>query len=116
MGLPVLDPLASVVICAFIAKAAFDIFREAIDKMVDHSADAATEAAIRACVTGHGEVRRIDVLRTREFGNKLYIELEIALDESLTLAQAHAIAEAVHDDVERAFPSVKHIMVHVNPD
>ncbi len=116
MGLPVLDPLASVVICAFIAKAAFDIFRDAIDKMVDHSADAATEAAIRACVAGHADVRRIDLLRTREFGNKLYIELEIALDETLTLARAHAIAEEIHDDVECAFPSVKHIMVHVNPD
>ena len=115
MGLTVLDPLASVVICAFIAKAAFDIFRDAVNKMVDHSADAATEAAIRACVAGHAEVKRIDLLRTREFGNKLYIDLEIAMDKSLTLAQAHAIAEDVHDDVERAFPQVKHIMIHVNP-
>ncbi len=115
MGLKALDPLASVVICAFIAKAAFDIFRDAVDKMVDHAADAATEAAVRACVAGHAEVRRIDLLRTREFGSKLYIELEIALDESLTLARAHEIAEAVHDDVERAFPTVKHIMIHVNP-
>ncbi len=115
MGLTVLDPLASVVICAFIAKAAFDIFRDAVNKMVDHSADAATEAAIRACVAGHAEVKRIDLLRTREFGNKLYIDLEIAMDEHLTLAQAHAIAEDVHDDVERAFPQVKHIMIHVNP-
>lgn len=115
MGLPVLDPLASVVICAFIAKAAFDIFREAVDKMVDHSADAATEAAIRARVEGNEAVRRVDLLRTREFGNRLYIELEIALDDSLSLGQAHAVAEAVHDDIEQAFPQVKHIMVHVNP-
>ena len=115
MGVPMLDPLASLVICAFIAKAAFDIFRDAVNKMVDHSADAATESAIRDCVTGHEQVRRVDLLRTREFGNRLYIELEIALDGSLTLDEAHAVAEVVHDDVERAFPSVKHIMVHVNP-
>lgn len=115
MGLPVLDPLASVVICAFIAKAAFDIFRDAVDKMVDHSADPDTEAAIRARVSENETVRRVDVLRTREFGNRLYIELEIAVDDAMSLAQAHAVAEAVHDDVERAFPQVKHIMVHVNP-
>lgn len=115
MGLTVLDPLASVVICAFIAKAAFDIFKDAVDKMVDHSADAETEAAIRDFVAGHEPVRRVDLLRTREFGSRLYIELEIALDENMTLAQAHAIAERVHDDVEQAFPAVKHIMVHVNP-
>ena len=115
MGLPLLDPLASVVICAFIAKAAFDIFRDAIDKMVDHSGDPATEAAVRACVEQHDDVRRVDVLRTREFGNRLYVELEIAVDGGLTLHEAHAIAEGVHDDVEKAFPQVKHIMVHVNP-
>ncbi len=115
MGLPLLDPLASVVICAFILKAAFDIFREAVDKMVDHSGDPVVESEIRACVEGHPDVRRIDLLRTREFGSRLYVELEIALDGSLTLDAAHAVAESVHDDVERAFPGVKHIMIHVNP-
>ena len=115
MGLPLLDPLASVVICAFILKAAFDIFREAVDKMVDHSGDAATEAEIRACVEAHPNVRHIDLLRTREFGSRLYVELEIALDGGLTLDTAHAVAETVHDDVEKSFPQVKHIMIHVNP-
>ncbi len=115
MGLPLLDPLASVVICAFILKAAFDIFREAVDKMVDHSGDVATEAEIRACVEAHPNVRHIDLLRTREFGSRLYVELEIALDGGLTLDAAHAVAETVHDDVEKSFPQVKHIMIHVNP-
>ena len=115
MGLRELDPLASVVICAFIAKAAFDIFRDAVDKMVDHSCDPATEKAIRGCVEGHDQVRRVDLLRTREFGSRMYIELEIALNGALTLEQSHAIAESVHDDVEKAFPKVKHIMIHVNP-
>ena len=115
MGMPLLDPLASVVICAFIAKAAFDIFREAVDKMVDHSCDPATEAAVRERVLSHAEVCRVDLLRTREFGSRLYIELEIAVDGALPLNEAHAIAEGVHDDVELAFPQVKHIMIHVNP-
>ena len=115
LGVPMMDPLASVVICAFIVKAAFDIFRDAVNRMVDHSGDAKTEGQIRDCVMAHPEVRRIDVLRTREFGSRLYVELEIALDDALTLSAAHDIAEDVHDDVEREFPQVKHIMIHVNP-
>ena len=115
LGVPMMDPLASVIICAFIVKAALDIFRDAVDRMVDHSCDALTEAQIRACVQAHPGVRRIDVLRTREFGSRLYVEREIALDDALTLSEAHAIAEDVHDDVEKAFPQVKHIMIHVNP-
>ena len=116
MGLPVLDPLASIVICAFVSKAAFDIFRDAIDKMIDHSCDADTEAAIRRRVLDNPMVRRLDLLRTREFGNRMYIELEIALDGAMSLNEAHHVAEQVHDDVEQSFPLVKHIMIHVNPD
>ena len=115
LGVPLLDPIASVFICAFIVKAAFDIFRDAVDRMVDHSGDQETESAIRACVEGCPGVERIDVLRTREFGSRLYVELEIALDGGLTLNDAHAAAEVVHDEVERSFPQVKHIMIHVNP-
>ena len=114
-GFPVLDPLASVVICVFIAKAAFDIFRDAVNKMVDHSCDEETETAIRLCAVEQPEVARIDLLRTREFGNRIYIEMEIAVNGDLPLRQAHDAAERVHDEIERRFPKVKHIMIHVNP-
>jgi len=115
LGFPILDPLASVVICIFIARAAFDIFRDAIDKMVDHSCDPETERAIRESVTAQPGVLGVDLLRTREFGSRIYVELEISVDGALPLVEAHAIAEAVHNRVETAFPKVKHIMVHVNP-
>ena len=115
LGLPILDPLASVVICAFIVKAALDIFRDAMDKMVDHSCDEETEAAIRARILAHPDVRTLDSLLTRTFGNRIYIEVEIAVDGRLSLVRAHEIAEQLHDDVEAAFPKVKHVMIHVNP-
>lgn len=115
MGLPILDPLASVVICVFIVRAAVEIFRDAVDKMVDRSCSEEVEQTIRERVLGHDGVEGIDLLRTRTFGNRIYIELEISVDGSLPLRQAHAIAERVHDDVEKAFPRIKHIMIHVNP-
>ena len=45
-----------------------------------------------------------------------FLEIEIALDGTMTLQQAHNIAEEVHDEIENDFPKVKHIMVHVNPE
>ena len=116
MGHPVMEPIASLVICLFILKAAYDIFRDAMSKMVDRAADAETEKSLTDCVLSEKEVRGIDRLRTREFGSRIYVDLEIRLDGSMTLYDAHAIAERVHDRIEREFPSVKHIMVHVNPD
>lgn len=115
LGFPVLDPLASVVICIFIGKAAADIFIDAVNKMVDRSCDEGTERAIRELALTHKDVAGIDLLLTREFGNRIYIEMEISVDGKLPLTQAHAVAERVHDDIESAFPKVKHIMIHVNP-
>ena len=115
MGHPVMEPIASLVICLFILKAAYDIFRDAMGKMVDRAADAETEKSLTDGVLSEKEVRGVDKLRTREFGSRIYVDLEIRLDGSMTLYDAHAIAERVHDRIEREFPSVKHIMVHVNP-
>lgn len=114
-GFPVMDSLASLVIFAFIAKAAYDIFMDAVDKMVDHACDDETEAQMRACVAEEPEVKGIDLLQTRVFGNKIYVDVEIRVNGSYTLWEAHGIAECVHDRIEKEFPKVKHIMVHVNP-
>lgn len=116
MGFPVLDPLAGVVICVFIEKAAIDIFRDAVDKMVDRSCPEEKVEEMRKVILSADGVLGIDELKTRLFGSKIYVEVEILMDASKTLVEAHDTAEAVHDSIEAAFPDVKHCMVHVNPD
>lgn len=115
IGFPIMDSIASLVIFVFIVIAAFDIFKDAIDKMVDHSCDEETEKQIYDCVMKNEYVMGIDLLQTRIFGNKIYVDLEIQADATYTLQEAHYIAETVHDDIEQNFSKVKHIMVHVNP-
>ena len=115
MGYPVLEPIASLVICIFILKAAIDIFRDAMRRMVDRSSDSATEESIRRCVLSQDNVLGIDLLQTREFGSRIYVDLEITADADLTLRESHKIAENVHDAIEKNFPKVKHVMIHVNP-
>lgn len=115
LGFPVLDPIASVIICVFIVKAAYDIFKDAIDKMVDKSCNEETEEKMRRLIEEQQGVLKVDVLRTRLFGAKMYVDIEIAADGDITLREGHEIAQVVHDKVEEEFPLVKHCMVHVNP-
>lgn len=115
MGYPVMDSVASLIIFFFILKAAYDIFKDAMDKMVDHACDEETETQMRACVMEHEQVLGIDMLQTRIFGNKIYVDVEIQVNGDYTLREAHSIAEDVHEQIEENFPKVKHIMVHVNP-
>ena len=115
MGVPVMEPVASFIIALFILRVAVRIFREAVDQMVDHSASEETESAFRTTALEQPGVLGVELLRTRMFGNRVYVDLEIAADPRLPLAEAHGIAEQVHDAIERTYPDVKHIMVHVNP-
>jgi len=115
LGFPILDPIASLVICLFILKAAYDVLKDGIGRVVDKSADKKTEAPIRQAVLDVDGVQRIDTFKSRIFGNKIYLDLEIGCDSSLKLEDSHAIAEQVHSQIETLFPDVKHINVHVNP-
>ena len=115
LGLPILDPVASVVICIFILKAALDIFKDAISKMIDTSCSEETEKKMWDVVEAQEGVLAVDRLQTRLFGDRIYVELDIAADANAPLTQAHDVAVRVHDAIEETFPKVKHCMVHVNP-
>lgn len=115
MGFPILDPLVSIIICIFIEKVAFDIFKDAVDKMIDKSGPEELTLQLQEVIITQEGVQRIDDIKTRMFAAKLFVDVEIAADGTMTLNDAHKIAERVHDVVEDRFPEVKHCMVHVNP-
>ncbi|MBQ7059244.1 MAG: cation transporter [Firmicutes bacterium] len=115
LGLPIMDPITSLLICVLILKVAYDIIRDALNKMLDTSGGKALEQKLRTFIGSQEGVERIDLLRTRQFGNKIYVDLEIAVEPEISLREAHGIAEKVHSAVEQAFPNVKHVMIHVNP-
>ena len=115
MGLKILDPIVSIIICLVIVKAAFDILKESIDKLVDKSCDEETIKKMEETVLNIDGVLDLDDIKTRLFSNKIFVDIEICADGNLTLWDAHDIAENVHDKIEEDFKDVKHCMVHVNP-
>ena len=115
LGFPIMDPIASLIICVLILKVAYDIIRDALNKMLDTSGGKAVEQRLKDFIEAQDGVERVDLLHTRQFGNKMYVDLEIAVEADISLRNAHGIAERVHTAVEQEFPNVKHVMIHVNP-
>lgn len=115
LGMPILDPAASLIICFFIIKAAFDILKDAIGKMTDHACEPALAKEMQNLILAQQGVVRIDRFRTRLFGDRIYVEAEIAEDGRCSLEESHIVAQEVHDVLEAAYPQVKHCMIHVNP-
>jgi len=115
MGYPIGDAIAAVVIAVFIFRVGVQIFRDGMNQMVDRACDESFTAEVRALIESQKGVMGVDLLRTRQFGSRCYIDVEIAADPNQTLTEAHSIAERVHKKIETSFPTVKHCMVHVNP-
>lgn len=115
LGFPVMDSVASVVICVFILKVAYDILKDAVVKMLDTSCGEQYEAELQKFVSEQKDVVCVDTLHSRMFGSKVYVDLEIEVDGSKTLQEAHDVAERVHTELEHRFPDIKHVMVHLNP-
>ena len=115
MGFPIMDPIASIVICLFIAKLAIGILIDSVNKTVDTPCDCDTEECMRDAVMEIDGVKSIDVFNSRRFGNRIYVDIEISVDSEISVEEGHRIAETVHDTLETKFPAVKHVMVHVNP-
>ncbi len=114
-GFPVMDSVASVVICLLILKVGFDILKDAVNKMLDTSCGEAWDREMTGFILAQPGVEAVDLLRSRKFGDKIYLDVEISVNGELTLRQAHQIAEDVHNTVEREYPQIKHIMIHENP-
>ena len=115
LGFPILDPLASVAIAICIIKVAYDILKDAVAKMLDTACSSEYEKQLADFIAAQDGVDRLDVLHTRMFGNKIYIDAEISVDGNKSLTEAHEVAENVHNQVEQNFDNIKHIMIHVNP-
>lgn len=114
-GLTIFDPIASIIISLFIIKAAWDILIDSISKMVDTSASDETIKEIVKIIEEEKEVKNIDSIKTRLFGSKVYVDIEIAVLGTLTVIKSHDIAERIHDNIEKNIKNCKHCMVHVNP-
>lgn len=111
----VLDPIASVVVGAFIVKVAVELLRNGVSDLMEHSLpDDVEEEVLRLVGELPGVVNPHD-LRTRRIGNHYAIELHILMDGDISLREAHNKASEVEDLLRARYGEDTHVAVHVEP-
>ena len=111
----VLDPLASVVVGAFIVKVSFDLLKSGLGELVERSLPESMEREIIALAESVEGVSQPHDLRTRRIGNHCAIELHINMDGGITLTPAHDKATEVERLLRQRYGEETHIAVHVEP-
>ncbi|WP_125152991.1 cation diffusion facilitator family transporter [Clostridium rectalis] len=115
IGLKILDPITSILVSLFIIKVGIEFYLKSIKELVDSSADKEIIEKIKEKTLTISGVEEIHNLKTRNFGSKIYVDIEISIDSKLSVEKSHEIATKVHDTLERDINNIKHCMVHVEP-
>ncbi|HWA48804.1 MAG TPA: cation diffusion facilitator family transporter, partial [Dongiaceae bacterium] len=110
-----IDPAIGLLIALFIAWAAVQIGREALDMLMDREMDEAERTRIKDIVRGHSQVLNLHDLRTRVAGRDRFIQFHLELDGALSLTEAHRISDAVETDIRAAFPEAE-VIIHEDPE
>lgn len=114
-NLIIFDYVASIIIGFFIMRLGLQIFYESISYLVDQAPSDEEVKHIKTVINSIKGVINIDDIKIRKHMTQKYVDVEIAVISTLSLEDAHKIAENVHHLVEKKFPEVIHCMVHVNP-
>ncbi|MCL1974853.1 MAG: cation diffusion facilitator family transporter [Firmicutes bacterium] len=115
LGLSIMDPLAACVICLLILRVAVNLIIKALNQLVDKAAPPEIVKHLEELIITEKGIIRMDDLKTRQHGAKLFVDVEICVDGDLSLTEAHKIAESLHNKIEADNSAIKHCMIHVNP-
>ena len=111
----ILDPIAAIVVSAFIIKVAIDLIKPCVDELLERSLPAETEKQILDIIALYPEVSSPHHLRTRKIGNHIAIEVHLRMDGNVTLENAHASATLIEKRLRDEFGPDTHVGIHMEP-
>ena len=111
----VLDPLASIVVGAFIVKVAVDLLKEGLGELMEKSLPAEDEDEILAIIASYPDVVDPHHLRTRRIGNRVAVEVHVRMDGNISLNESHARATDIERAIKDKFGEQTHVAIHVEP-
>jgi ferrous-iron efflux pump FieF len=113
-GWTLADPLIAMAVAGLMAFTAFGVARRAFDQLMDRELPDEDRANILAIAQRPGAVKNVHDLKTRRAGLSTFIQLHLALDSAMTLAEAHAVSDRVEQELLKAYPGAE-IIIHQDP-
>jgi ferrous-iron efflux pump FieF len=114
LGWHLADPIIALIIAGYIFWSALQIGRHAFDMLMDRELPDEQRAHILEVARRHPSVLGVHELKTRQSGQRVFIQLHLELEGSMNLYRAHAIADTVEAELETHFPGAE-VIIHQDP-
>jgi len=109
------DPIFAIGIAFYVLYSAWKIVREALRHLMDRELPDEERERIKAIVKAHPKVTSMHELKTRRSGLQAFIQLHVAMDGGMPLAEAHGVSDEVEAAILDAFPNAE-VIIHSDPE
>lgn len=116
LGLPVLDPIAAIIVAMMIAKIGYDLSYHSARELVDTALDADVVEQIKAKILENEEVLELHMLRTRRMGHTSLVDVHILVHPKLSVSEGHHISEDIEKSLISTFDDINDVTVHIDPE
>lgn len=113
LGYPLLDPVAALVVAAFIGYACWKIFQDTSRILADRIVIAVED--LRDVVQAVPEVVGCHHIRSRGTSDHVFVDLHIWMDPDMRLEEAHRVSHVVKDRIMTRYPQIKDAIIHIEP-
>ncbi|MBY9078099.1 cation transporter [Paenibacillus sp. HN-1] len=109
------DPVAGIIVSYFVLRLAFHMGKDAIDILMEKSVSVEQIREYEALILTIPEVKRIDRLRAREFGQYVMLDVRVGIPAQLTIQEGHDIIRKIKAAIIQEHADVEEVLVHLNP-
>lgn len=110
---PIIDPIASLVVAAFIIRAAVTIISSTSEVLVDRAV--ADSEKIREITLGFPEVHGVHSIRSRGTLQELYIDMHVLIEPTMGIVESHRLCHAVEEKICQDLQTNARVMIHLEP-
>ncbi|MDG1176845.1 MAG: cation diffusion facilitator family transporter [SAR324 cluster bacterium] len=116
LGIPLMDPIAGMLVAGLIIKTGIDIGYESIRELTDETVEEDVISELGKIMSGIEGVDHYHEMRARRMGPHLLVDLHIQVDSMMSISAAHQVAERVRLEILEKLPAVNEVLVHVDAE
>ncbi|HEX6923623.1 MAG TPA: cation diffusion facilitator family transporter [Bacillales bacterium] len=109
------DAVASIIVAVLIFKIAAKLIQSSVNVLMEKNVDSDKLEKYLSIVKGFSEVKRIDQIRARDHGHYVLLDLRLSIDYNYTIKEGHDIARKIKNDIQKQYPDVEEVFIHINP-
>lgn len=115
MGYHHLDPITAILVIGVIIKVCYKMLIDSVRALMDYSVNDRYKEEIDGIISEMPDVHHVTNIKTRQIGQKIWVELDIQVDPDCTIQEARKTGEKVEARLKEGRKDFERVLVNLCP-